>query len=181
MDNARNMFLIGPTGAGKTTVGKLLAEAMGLQFIDTDIAIAERSGVDIAWIFDIEGEEGFRDRESKMIQELTDLNGVLLATGAGSVLREANRKRLISRGVVVYLETPIQQQIERTSKDKSRPLLQGSPEENQKTLEGMHEHRSPLYQEIADVTFRADKRSPRTLVSEIVDYFTKMKGISGAP
>lgn len=177
MDNARNLFLIGPTGAGKTTVGKLLAEQMGLQFIDTDIAIEERSGVDIAWIFDLEGEEGFRDRESRMVQELTDLNGVLLATGAGAVLRESNRKRLISRGTVVYLETPIQQQLERTSKDKNRPLLQGSPEENQKTLEAMNEKRSPFYEQIADVTFRADKRSPRTLVSEIVDYFIKRKGI----
>ena len=175
MENARNLFLIGPAGAGKTTVGKMLAEEMGLQFIDTDTAIEKRSGVDVAWIFDLEGEEGFRARESRMIQELTDLNGVLLATGAGSILKEKNRKRLISRGTVIYLETPIQQQIERTAKDKTRPLLQGTLEENQKTLEAMHEERAPLYQASADVTFCADKRSPRTLVAEIVDYFMSQR------
>lgn len=173
MDNPRNLFLIGPAGAGKTTVGKLLAEQLGLQFLDTDAAIEERSGVDISWIFDVEGEEGFRVRETKMIFELTQRDGILLATGAGAVLLEENRKRLISRGTVVYLQTPIEQQIERIAKDRHRPLLCKGEEENKKTLEAMQAERSPLYEETADMTFRAGRRSARTLVAEITQCFMK--------
>lgn len=173
MDNPRNLFLIGPAGAGKTTVGKLLAEQLGLQFLDTDMAIEEKSGVDISWIFDMEGEDGFRVRESKMIRDLTEHNGILLATGAGAVLIEENRKRLISKGTVVYLETPIEQQLERTAKDKHRPLLRKSKEENKNTLEAMHAERARLYEETSDVTFRADKRSAKTLAAEIVQYFMR--------
>lgn len=179
MDNPRNIFLIGPAGAGKTTVGKLLAEQLGLQFLDTDMEIEMRSGVDISWIFDVEGEAGFRDRESKMIQELTERDGLLLATGGGAILRTENRKRLISRGSVIYLETPLEQQLERTSKDKNRPLLRGSMAENKVTLAAMHAERGPLYQETADAIFRADRRSARTLAAEIAKYFAN-RGSSSA-
>lgn len=171
MDNSGNVFLIGPAGAGKTTVGKLLAEQLGLQFIDTDAEIEERSGVDISWIFDIEGEEGFRAREEKLIQELTACNGVLLATGGGAVLREANRKRLISRGTVIYLQAPIEQQLERTSKDKNRPLLSGDEEQNRQTLKLMDAERGQLYRDIADVVFNSEQRSARTLATEIANHF----------
>jgi len=166
MEKPRNVFLIGPMGAGKTTVGKILADELGLDFLDTDKEIEERTGADIGWIFDVEGEEGFRKREAAMLDELTERNGVLIATGGGIVLREDNRKRLVSRGTVVYLDAPLDQQVERTSRDRNRPLLQdGEPRE---ILEGMAEERDPLYREVADFVFRADKRSARVLATEIV-------------
>ena len=171
MDNSGNVFLIGPAGAGKTTVGKLLAEQLGLQFLDTDAEIEKRSGVDISWIFDIEGEEGFRDREEKLMQELATRNGILLATGGGVVLREVNRKRLISRGTVVYLQAPIEQQLERTSKDKNRPLLSGDEEQNRQTLKLMDEERGALYLETADIVFNSEQRSARMLATEIANHF----------
>ncbi len=162
-----NVFLIGPAGAGKTTVGRLVADALGLEFLDTDIEIESRSGVDIAWIFDLEGENGFRDREVRLIQELTERTGIVMATGGGAILREENRKRLVSRGTVVYLETPLERQIQRVSKDKNRPLLKGNDAEKRKILEAMHKQRSPLYQEIADLTLPADGSSARNLAAEI--------------
>ena len=166
MEKPRNVFLIGPMGAGKTTVGKILADELGLDFLDTDKEIEERTGADIGWIFDVEGEEGFRKREAAMLDELTERNGVLIATGGGIVLREENRKRLVSRGTVVYLDAPLDQQVERTSRDRNRPLLQdGEPRD---ILEGMAEERDPLYREVADFVFRADKRSARVLATEIV-------------
>ena len=170
MEKPRNVFLIGPMGAGKTTVGKILADELGLDFLDTDKEIEERTGADIGWIFDVEGEEGFRKREAAMLDELTERNGVLIATGGGIVLREDNRKRLVSRGTVVYLDAPLDQQVERTSRDRNRPLLQdGEPRD---ILEGMAEERDPLYREVADFVFRADKRSARVLATEIA--FTKL-------
>ncbi|HSG89876.1 MAG TPA: shikimate kinase AroK [Pseudomonadales bacterium] len=165
MEKPRNVFLIGPMGAGKTTVGKLLADELGLEFLDTDREIEDRTGADIAWIFDVEGEEGFRKREAAMLEELTGRNGVLVATGGGVVLLEDNRKRLVSRGTVVYLDAPLDQQVERTSRDRTRPLLQdGEPRE---ILTQMQSERDPLYREVADHVFRADKRSARVLASEI--------------
>ncbi|MDZ7826423.1 MAG: shikimate kinase AroK [Gammaproteobacteria bacterium] len=166
MEKPRNVFLIGPMGAGKTTVGKILADELGLEFLDTDREIEERTGADIAWIFDVEGEEGFRKREAAMLEELTARTGVLVATGGGVILHEENRRRLVSRGTVVYLDAPLEQQVERTGHDRNRPLLQdGDPRE---ILEGMRAERDPLYREVADHVFRADKRSARVLASEIV-------------
>jgi shikimate kinase len=165
MEKPRNVFLIGPMGAGKTTVGKLLADELGLEFLDTDREIEERTGADIGWIFDVEGEDGFRKREAAMLDELTQRNGVLVATGGGVILGEENRKRLVSRGTVVYLDAPLDQQVERTSRDRNRPLLQdGDPRE---ILTDMQSERDPLYREVADHVFRADKRSARVLASEI--------------
>ena len=156
MDKPRNVFLIGPMGAGKTTVGKLLSDELGLDFLDTDKEIEARTGADIGWIFDVEGEEGFRKREAAMLEELTARNGVL---------SEENRKRLVSRGTVVYLDAPLEQQVERTSRDRTRPMLRdGDPEE---ILTRLHEDRDPLYREIADFTFTADRRSARSLAGEI--------------
>ena len=165
MEKPRNVFLIGPMGAGKTTVGKLLADELGLEFLDTDREIEERTGADIAWIFDVEGEAGFRKREAAMLDELTARTGVLIATGGGIVLLEDNRKRLVSRGTVVYLDAPLDQQVERTNRDRNRPLLEaGEPRE---ILENMQSERDPLYREVADHVFRADKRSARMLAAEI--------------
>ncbi len=166
MERKRNVFLVGPMGAGKSTVGKIVAEQLGLDFLDSDRVMEERTGADIAWIFDVEGERGFRDREEELLDELTGLSGVLVATGGGAILRPDTRKRLISRGTVIYLETPLTQQVERTSSDKRRPLLRdGEPRE---ILERLQEEREPLYRHVADLVFRADKRAARALALEIV-------------
>jgi len=152
-------------GAGKTTVGKLLADELGLEFLDSDKEIEDRTGADIGWIFDVEGETGFRKREAAMIDELTARSGVLVATGGGAVLLEKNRKRLVSRGTVIYLNAPLEQQIERTSRDRTRPLLRdGEPGD---VLAALQEDRGPLYQEVADFTFTADRRSAKALAQEI--------------
>ena len=151
MEKPRNVFIVGPMGAGKTTVGKLLADELGLEFLDSDKEIEDRTGADIGWIFDVEGETGFRKREAAMIDELTARTGVLVATGGGAVLLEENRKRLVSRGTVIYLNAPLEQQIERTSRDRTRPLLRdGEPGD---VLAALQEDRGPIYQEVADVTF----------------------------
>jgi shikimate kinase len=165
MEKPRNVFIVGPMGAGKTTVGKLLADELGLEFLDSDKEIEDRTGADIGWIFDVEGETGFRKREAAMIDELTARSGVLVATGGGAVLLEENRKRLVSRGTVIYLNAPLEQQIERTSRDRTRPLLRdGEPGD---VLAALQEDRGPLYQEVADFTFTADRRSAKALAQEI--------------
>jgi shikimate kinase len=165
MEKPRNVFIVGPMGAGKTTVGKLLADELGLEFLDSDKEIEDRTGADIGWIFDVEGETGFRKREAAMIDELTARSGVLVATGGGAVLLEDNRKRLVSRGTVIYLNAPLEQQIERTSRDRTRPLLRdGEPGD---VLAALQEDRGPLYQEVADFTFTADRRSAKALAQEI--------------
>ena len=152
-------------GAGKTTVGKLLADELGLEFLDSDKEIEDRTGADIGWIFDVEGETGFRKREAAMIDELTARSGVLVATGGGAVLLEENRKRLVSRGTVIYLNAPLEQQIERTSRDRTRQALH--PGEPGDVLAALQEDRGPLYQEVADFTFTADRRSAKALAQEI--------------
>ena len=165
MEKPRNVFIVGAMGAGKTTVGKLLADELGLEFLDSDKEIEDRTGADIGWIFDVEGETGFRKREAAMIDELTARSGVLVATGGGAVLLEENRKRLVSRGTVIYLNAPLEQQIERTSRDRTRPLLRdGEPGD---VLAALQEDRGPLYQEVADFTFTADRRSAKALAQEI--------------
>lgn len=161
-------------GAGKTTVGKLLADELGLEFLDSDKEIEDRTGADIGWIFDVEGETGFRKREAAMIDELTARSGVLVATGGGAVLLEENRRRLVSRGTVIYLNAPLEQQIERTSRDRTRPLLRdGEPGD---VLAALQEDRGPLYQEVADFTFTADRRSAKALAQEIARALEQKSG-----
>ena len=120
----QNIFLVGLMAVGKSTVGRVLAQALGAELFDTDHVIEERAGADIAWIFDVEGEQGFRDREEHIIEEFTRRRGIVLATGGGVVLRAANRKALAARGVVVHLDSPLERLVERTQRDKKRPLLQ---------------------------------------------------------
>ena len=162
-----NVFLVGPMGAGKTTIGRLLARALKKEFVDSDQEIEQRSGADIAWIFDVEGEPGFRLRERRMIDELSRRSGIVLATGGGAILHEDNRRCLRERGTVVYLMTTVAQQMERTRKDQKRPLLRNLPNPRQRLTELM-EQRDPLYREIADHIVLTGRRSPRTVCEEIV-------------
>lgn len=147
-----NIYLVGPMGAGKSTIGRLLSAELKLEFKDSDKEIEDRCGCNIPWIFDVEGEIGFRDREVVAIDEITQESNVLMATGGGAVLRAENRLALKSRGIVVYLKTSVDQQLTRTGKDKNRPLLQiPNPRE---VLTRLMAARDPLYQEVADITDR---------------------------
>ena len=149
---------------GKTTIGKLLARELHLQFIDSDQEIEKKAGADIPWIFDVEGEEKFRDRESSVIEELTQREGILLATGGGSVLRKENRRCLQARGIVVYLDTSLDTQIKRTEKDRKRPLLQNV--DHRKVLTELRDTRDPIYSEVADFkVFVGDANSRKTVSS----------------
>lgn len=156
-------------GAGKTTIGRRLAKLRGLNFIDCDDYIQEGTGVDIPFIFEKEGEAGFRQREERAIDELTQIPDVVMATGGGAVHSEVNRQRLSSRGLVVYLEASVQQQYQRTKRSKHRPLLQT---ENPKAkLQALFESRDPLYREVADVVLATDgnTRGLARKLSRIID------------
>ncbi len=162
----RNVFLVGPMGAGKSTIGRLLAKELGFPFKDSDREIEAKTGADIPWIFDVEGEEGFREREEAMIAELVQERGVVLATGGGVVMRESNRTALANNGLVVYLRTSVEQQLQRTAKDRQRPLLQTADPE--KVLRELMAKRDPLYQEIAHLVIETDQRGPKVVVNSIV-------------
>jgi shikimate kinase len=165
MSSEQSIFLVGPMGAGKTTIGRLLSGELGMEFVDSDKYIEERCGATIPWIFDMEGEAGFRDREEQAIDQLTQRSGVVLATGGGVVMRDINRAHLSMRGVVVYLCTSVEQQIARTAKDKNRPLLQtANPAQ---VLRELFRKRDPLYREVADIVLQTDQRNPRWVVSEL--------------
>ena len=162
----RNVFLVGPMGAGKSTIGRLLAKELGFPFKDSDREIEATTGADIPWIFDVEGEEGFREREEAMIAELVQERGIVLATGGGVVMREANRTALADNGLVVYLCTSVDQQLQRTAKDRQRPLLQTADPE--KVLRELMAKRDPLYREIAHLVIETDQRGPKTVVTSII-------------
>ncbi|WP_026376908.1 shikimate kinase AroK [Aestuariibacter salexigens] len=167
MAEKRNIFLVGPMGAGKSTIGRHLADELHLEFFDSDQEIERRTGADISWIFDLEGEEGFRKREEDMIYELTDKQGIVLATGGGSVVNKAVRNRLSARGIVVYLQTTIDKQVARTQRDKRRPLLQNDDPE--KVLRQLAEERNPMYEEVADYVVDTDDQSARAVANQIID------------
>ena len=165
--NHPNIFLIGLMAVGKSTVGRQLAEALDMPFYDSDAEVEARSGAEVSWIFDVEGESGFRDREEQVIDELSRCNGIVLATGGGAVQRLSNRKMLGSRGVVVHLDCPLHRLLSRTRNDKKRPLLQGDDAEE--VLRRLMRERSPLYAEIADYRFVTDKQSAKVLVQKIIE------------
>ncbi len=150
MKQANNIYLIGLMGAGKTTMGKKLARALGWPFYDSDRVIEESTGVSIPMIFEYEGEQGFRDREQEVITQLTGLSGIVLATGGGAILREQNRRQLKDNGLVVYLQCSIDRILQRTRRDSQRPLLQ--TENPRQKLEQLLKEREPLYRECADIT-----------------------------
>lgn len=154
-------------GAGKSTIGRLLAKELRLSFKDSDKEIEQRTGANIPWIFDVEGEAGFREREQAVIGELCELDGVVLATGGGAVLRPENRLALRAGGRVVYLHTSVDQQLDRTSRDRNRPLLRTA--NPGKVLADLMRIRDPLYREIADVIIETDERPPRMVVQEILE------------
>ncbi|MGH8436080.1 MAG: shikimate kinase AroK [Pseudomonas sp.] len=163
----RNLILVGPMGAGKSTIGRLLAKELRLPFKDSDKEIEQRTGANIPWIFDVEGELGFREREQAVIAELCELDGVVLATGGGAVMRPENRSALRAGGRVVYLHTSVEQQLDRTSRDRNRPLLRTA--DPAKVLGDLMRVRDPLYREIADVVIETDERPPRMVVQEILE------------
>jgi shikimate kinase len=166
MAEQRNIFLIGPMGAGKSTIGRQLAQMLHLDFLDSDSEIERKTGADIAWVFDVEGEEGFRNREQEMLDELTKKHGIVLATGGGAVIRQENRTHLSARGIVVYLKTSVQKQLARTLKDKRRPLLQ--TDDPQSVLETLAENRNALYEEAADYIIETDEQSAKVVASQII-------------
>ncbi|MEH6582216.1 MAG: shikimate kinase AroK [Halioglobus sp.] len=170
MPNLHRVFLVGPMGAGKTTIGKYLAQQLNLQFADTDTEIEARTGADIPWIFDVEGEQGFRDREQLAVEEMTLWDNVLLATGGGVVMRPENRRALAARGFVIYLHATVDEQVRRTHRDRRRPLLQsGDPEQ---VLRDLMAVRDPFYREIADHVIDTDGCSPRTVAQKLVKELT---------
>jgi shikimate kinase len=165
MLSKRNIFLIGPMGSGKTAVGKHLARLFRFTFHDSDADIEAKTGVDIPFIFEKEGEAGFRIREKESIDRLTQLDSIVLATGGGAVIDEANRRALAERGVVVYLATSVDQQIERTRHARHRPLLQAADPEQR--LRELMLRRAMLYAEIADLTVTTDGRRVQLVAEEI--------------
>ena len=162
-----NVVLVGPMGSGKTAVGRQLARHLELEFVDSDSEIERRTGVDITYIFDKEGEQGFRERECAVIADLTRRHNVVLATGGGAVVDPENRRLLSESGSVVYLETSIEHQLERTRHSKNRPLLQN--EDPAAVLQRLMETRGPLYDEVADIVIETGDQRIGVMVQEIGD------------
>jgi len=169
MNRAARIFLIGPMGAGKSTIGRHLADLLGVVFQDSDSEIVQRTGADIPLIFEIEGESGFRRRETAVLDELTAQDSIVLATGGGAVLAEQNRG-FLRRGVVVYLQASIETLLARTQRDRSRPLLQDG--DRRTKLEQILREREALYRATADIVVSTDQRSPQAVAQEIAARLT---------
>lgn len=154
-------------GAGKSAVGRQLARLLHLEFVDSDQEIESRTGVDIPFIFEKEGEDGFRKREARVIDDLSRKDGIVLATGGGAIMDPENRNHLGARGFVIYLHTSVGQQLSRTRKGRDRPLL--DDDDPRAVLEALMATREPLYREIADLTVETDGRKVRAVANEILD------------
>lgn len=159
-------------GAGKTTIGRQLAHELAVPFFDSDLVVEERTGVDVAWIYDLEGEEGFRRRENEIIDELTQKQGIVLATGGGVVEWPDNCRLLAARGVVVYLMVSIEQQLIRMEKDKKRPKLR-TTSDRRAFLEQQQAHRDPIYREISDYVFSTNEESIKVIASKVIELVNK--------
>jgi len=177
MDTRVNIFLVGPMGVGKSTIGRQLAAELNVPFVDSDREIEYVTGADIPWIFDVEGEQGFRQREERMIDSLSRREGIVLATGGGAILSADSRRRLHERGVVVYLRATVNQLHQRTAKDRNRPLLQ-TANPLQKIRELM-EMRDPLYRETAHIIIDTSRRGPRAVISEILRRVAELQSTDG--
>jgi shikimate kinase len=167
MRGKSNLFLVGPMGSGKTAVGRQLSKLMERPFFDSDAEIEHRTGVEISFIFEKEGEAGFRQREREAIEELTQLQGIVLATGGGAILSADNRRCLAERGYVVYLETSVAQQADRVKQGRARPLLNNAPDPVYR-LAQLIGQRDPLYREVADLIVPTDCRRVRAVADEIL-------------
>ncbi|MEM7500630.1 MAG: shikimate kinase AroK [Pseudomonadota bacterium] len=167
MNVPSNLFLIGPMGAGKSAVGRQLARMLHKSFVDSDDEIESRTGVDIPFIFEKEGEAGFRSREAKVIDDLSQRQGLVLATGGGAVIDSKTRSVLGARGYVVYLQTSVDQQLERTRRGRERPLLVN--DDPRTTLENLMAERDPLYREIADLVINTDGRRVNAVAKQIFE------------
>ena len=170
MKRPNNIFLVGPMGAGKSAVGRHLARALHLEFVDSDDEIERRTGVDIPFIFEKEGEEGFRKREAAAIDDLSKRDNVVLATGGGAVILDENRSHLGGRGYVIYLYTSVDQQLARTARGRERPLLENG--DRQRILEELLDVRDPLYRDIADLVIETDGRKVKSVANEIIDHLS---------
>ena len=162
----QNIFLVGLMGAGKTTVGRALAKKLNRRFIDSDQEIEARTGASISWIFEIEGEASFRQREAEVIRDLAALDDIVLATGGGAILKPENRQCLKSHGTVIYLRASVGSILQRTSHDKSRPLLQTA--DPRAKIEQLLQEREPLYMEVADIIIETGRPNVQSLVQAIL-------------
>ena len=169
MQKQKNIFLIGLMGTGKTTIGRQLSRKLKMEFYDSDRVIEERTGADIPLIFEKEGEAGFRKREADIIDELTQKKNIILATGGGAVLNSENRNHLINRGTVFYLKSNLKTLIQRTSKDKNRPLLRAD-ESPEVILQRLLDQRGPLYEETADYTIETANNSIHNVIQAIIEH-----------
>jgi len=169
MDVPKNIYLVGAMGAGKSTVGRHLARMLHKDFLDCDRELEERTGASVSIIFELEGEPGFRKRESALLEELTAKEDVVLATGGGAVLNDANRVLLSSRGFSIYLKAPLKLLLARTSRDRSRPLLE--TEDRESRIKELLKIRDPLYRQVADMIVTSDQRSAKFVAREIIARF----------
>ena len=162
-----NIYIVGPMGSGKSTVGKIVARSLFLDFLDSDEEIEKNTGATIDWIFDLEGEEGFRKRETDELEKIVQLNSHVVATGGGIILSDHNRNLLSARGVVIYLETPIKTQVERTSKDKDRPLLKNGDAKS--ILTKLNTEREHLYREVSDHVIQTNNKSSQQVADQVIN------------
>lgn len=162
-----NIYLIGPMGSGKTTLGQRVAKQLEMEFLDCDQNLEKQTGASVNLIFDVEGESGFRIRESKMLKVLTSRSNVLLATGGGTVLEHENREMLKQTGLVVYLQTPVSLQLHRLRQDRTRPLLQNN--DRRQKLTRLAADRNPIYEDLADLIFPSRKGGLKTTAQHLVE------------
>lgn len=167
-----NIILVGPMGAGKSSIGKRLARQLKQTFYDCDKVLEDRTGVPISTIFELEGEDGFRRRETKIIEQLVQLNNAIIATGGGAILRNENIKLIRSNGIVVYLKASVISQIKRTRHDKKRPLLQ--TQDRHATLAKLAKERNPLYEKAADIVINTDSQTISTSIEQITTKVNKL-------
>lgn len=168
----KNIYLIGQMGAGKSTIGRLLSRELQMDFYDTDRLLEEHAGIDLSWIYDLEGEEGFRRRETEILEKLTQCSNIIISTGGGTVLSARNRRLLSTTGLVIYLYANLFLQIKRTEKNQyNRPILRDTHIETR--LAELSKERDPIYESVAQVKFSTNKKSPRVVVDEILKYLKK--------